>query len=71
MREFCVAKLLKALDVTVVTGKTSKRHMATHDVPWSRIDTHEKPWLHMKGPNSLLPHHRALQEYLLNILTQL
>ena len=59
MREFCVAKLLKALDVTVVTGKTSKRRIVTHEKPWSRIDTHEKPWLHMKGLNSLLPHHNA------------
>ena len=47
MREFCVAKLLKALDVTVVTGKTSKRRIVTHEKPWSHIDTHEKPWLHI------------------------
>ena len=43
MREFCVAKLLKALDVNVVTGKTSKRRIVTHEKPWSRIDTHKEP----------------------------
>ena len=71
MHEFCVAKLLKALDVNVVAGKTSKRRIVTHEKPWSRIDTHLKPWLHMKGPNSLLPHHRALPEYLFSILVSL